>query len=148
VARRVTAFLNVVSHPDLAVARRLGRTVTGAFARSSAMDGQVRTPTDEVSERELLKLSSAYDMRKHGAAAAGAATHAGILSDDFIERFGVVGDARHCIARIREVVELGLDRIVIVCPTAVGDRDSVAQARAVLTHEVLPALKAIQQVPR
>ena len=140
-AKRITAFVNVVAHPDVAQARRMGRLMMSAFARFSVMDGSVRSPMDSDSVGELAALHGRYDMRQHGAGGGGAADHAAVLSDGFLDRFGIVGAADHCISRIRQVIDLGIDRLVIVGPTPDGDRDAVALARKTFAEDVFPALR-------
>jgi 5,10-methylenetetrahydromethanopterin reductase len=140
-AKRVTAFVNVVAHPDIEQARRLGRSMIAAFARFSVMEGAASSPMDKTSAGELAALHNRYDMRRHGADGGSSADHAAVLSDAFLDRFGIVGDPGHCVTRIRQVIGLGVDRLVIVGPTPEGNKEAVATARKTFTDEVLPSIR-------
>ena len=76
-----------------------------------------------------------YDMRAH---TRGDSPQAAFVTADFIDRFAIVGSPDHCVARFRELAELGLSKFVL---SGVGarDADGVA-ARALFESEVLPAL--------
>ena len=59
----VGAYVNLVCHPDPAVARDLVRGGLTTFARFSVMHGAVAGPVDESSRQVLDKLHDGYDMR-------------------------------------------------------------------------------------
>ena len=96
--RRFAAFVNVVTHPDVDMARTLGAGGMSLFARFSSMDGKVRTPIDAESEAVLHKVHDAYDMNDHSRAGS---AQAGQLTAGFVDRFGIVGPPEHCIARLQ-----------------------------------------------
>lgn len=134
---RFGAFVNVVAHPDVAVARRLAAGGLSTFARFSAMDGTVRTPIDETSRRVLEEVHDAYDMNSH---TRGGSPQAARLTDGFIDRFGIVGPPAHCVARLAELVRLGIDRLIVVGPAIDVEREQARVAVRTFVHEVLPAL--------
>jgi 5,10-methylenetetrahydromethanopterin reductase len=137
-AARLAAFVNVVAHPDVAVARRLAAGGLTTFARFSAMDGKVHTPIDADSQRVLEDVHGAYDMNRH---TRGGSPQAARLTDAFIDRFGVVGPADHCVARLTEIAKLGVDRLIVVGPSIDADRDAARVALQTFVREVLPALR-------
>jgi 5,10-methylenetetrahydromethanopterin reductase len=139
-AAPVGAFVNVVAHPDVAIARSLAAGGLSTFARFSVMDGAVRAPIDEPSARVLHDVHDAYDLRRH---TRGASPQASRLTDDFIDRFGVVGPPDHCAARLRELVDLGVDRLVVVGPSVDADRDQARVAHRAFVTDVLPALREV-----
>lgn len=136
-ATRLAAFVNVVSHPDLTMARRLVSGGLTTFARFSAMDGRVRAPIDEASEQTLRNVHAAYDMERHTRAGSAQAAQ---LTDAFIDSFGIVGSAEHCVVRLRELAALGVERFIIVGPSIDADRDEARVARRLFVDAVLPAL--------
>ena len=136
-ATRLAAFVNVVSHPDLATARRLASGGLTTFARFSAMDGRVRTPIDDVSKQTLRNVHAAYDMERHTRAGSPQAAQ---LTDEFIDSFGVVGSPEHCVGRLRDLAELGIERFIIVGPSVDADRDAARLARQVFVDAILPAM--------
>lgn len=139
-ATRIGAFVNVVAHPDVATARRLGAGGLTTFARFSAMDGTVRTPIDDSSRAVLHQVHDAYDMRHHTRAGSPQAAH---LTDDFVDRFGIVGPVPHCLARLAELADLGVDKFVIVGPSIDVDRDAATLAARTFAAEVLPAVREL-----
>ena len=142
-ATRFASFVNVVTHPDVDTARALGAGGMSLFARFSAMDGKVRTPIDAESAAVLHQVHDAYDMNDHSRAGS---AQAGQLTAGFVDRFGVVGPPQHCIERLRALVDLGVDRLIIVGPSADADRDEARRARDLFEHEVLPAMKETANV--
>jgi 5,10-methylenetetrahydromethanopterin reductase len=137
-AQHIGAFVNVVAHPDLAIARQLSVGGLTTFARFSAMDGIVRTPIDEASGRVLHDVHDSYDMRQHTRASSPQAAR---LTPEFIDRFGIVGPPDNCGHRLRELAAIGIDRFVVVGPSIDSDREQALAAMQTFTREVLPALK-------
>jgi 5,10-methylenetetrahydromethanopterin reductase len=137
-ATSLGAFVNVVAHPDRAVARRLAAGGLSTFARFSVMDGTVRTPIDAASDQVLHDVHDAYDMGRHTRAGSPQADR---LTDDFIDRFGVVGPPEACTERLRDLADIGIDRVVVVGPSRDDDRDEASRAARLFVTEVLPALQ-------
>lgn len=137
---KIGAFVNVVTHPDVALARRLGAGGLTTFARFSAMDGKVRTPIDDASKAVLQRVHGAYDMHHHTQATS---PQAGFLTADFVDSFGIVGPADHCIDRLAQLVATGIDKLVIVGPSADVDRAEARRAREIFEHDVLPAVRQL-----
>ena len=71
-----------------------------------------------------------------------AAPRAQALPLEFLQRFAVIGPAEHCIERLRQLVALGVRRLVIIGlrPDHFGVHAERALER--FAREVLPALKA------
>ena len=84
----IGSFVNVVVHDDPDDRPTLAAGGVATFARFSVMDGRVRTPIDADSEAVLGQVHGAYDMTMHTRSGS---AQAGKLSDDFIDRFAVVG---------------------------------------------------------
>jgi 5,10-methylenetetrahydromethanopterin reductase len=84
------------------------------------------------------RVGEAYDERTHGLSDAG---HAELLPDDFLDRFAVVGDTETCARRLRELLALGLERIVMVPGSRNADSALVAESNERFAGEVLPALR-------
>jgi 5,10-methylenetetrahydromethanopterin reductase len=133
----VGAFVNVVPHPDLSVARELASGGVATFARFSVMNGTVTGPVDPDQRDTLAAVHGAYDMTRHTQVGS---PQAATLTPDFIDRFGVVGPADACVRRLTELADLGLDKLIITGPTLGADRDEARAARERFAAEVLPAL--------
>jgi 5,10-methylenetetrahydromethanopterin reductase len=137
----VGAFVNVVVHDDLDEARRLAAGGIATFARFSIMDGTVRTPIDAASKRVLAGIHEVYDMTMHTRSGS---AQAGRIDDAFADRFAIIGTAQHCIERLQAVIDIGIDRLVVVGPALDADRSAAKRARDVMVAEVLPAVRAPQ----
>src|SRR5207249_9844011 len=114
-----------VGHPDRDTARALGEGGVASFARFSVMHGRVSGPADE-SQRDVLEhLHQAYDMNVHTQAGT---PQAAALTDEFADRFAILGPADECTERLSALTKLGLDRLVIIGPSMNADRGEAAAA--------------------
>lgn len=130
------AFVNVVVHPDISVARDLVRGSAAIFAHFVS-----EGPTDVLSAADrtvVERLGGAYEEAEHGLRTA---SHAAVLPDGFIDRFAVVGPPEHCAERLRELVDLGLDRVIVVPASRDADPKLVAATNRTFADDVLPRLR-------
>jgi 5,10-methylenetetrahydromethanopterin reductase len=133
------AYVNVVVEPDRETAKALVSGGLASFARFSVMHGRATGPVT-VDDREVLEsVHRVYDMTGHTRSGT---AQAEALSDEFVDRFAIVGTAEHCTSRLRELIDLGLQRIAVIGPSIGADREAAARARARFQEEVLPALRA------
>ena len=56
----------------------------------------------------------------------------------FVDRFAIVGPPEECIRRIQEVIDLGIDRIVVTGPTVDAVESDTKLAADLIVKEVLP----------
>lgn len=132
------AYVPLAVHDDPEQAWRLAEGGLSLFARFSVMHGRVLGPVSDEERKTLDRIHSAYDMNQH--ARAGSA-QAAVLNTDFAREFGVFGPPSYCAERLAELVELGIDRFVVVGP-AVGARNPEhARASERLLAEVIPAVR-------
>ena len=132
------AYVNVVAHPDRATALELASGGLASFARFSVMHGRPTGPVDDVTSTVLTNVHAAYDMTHHTRAGA---SQTSALTPEFAERFAVLGPADECVARLRALVDLGLDHLVVIGPSIGADRDESSAASRRFAAEVLPALR-------
>ena len=130
------AFVNVAVHPDAAVARDLVRGSAAIFAHLVSEGPHDVVPDDDRAVVERLR--AAYDEAAHGLTTA---DHATLLPDAFLDRFAVVGSPERCLTRLRELIELGLDRIIVVPGSRDADPDAVTASNELFASEVLPRLR-------
>jgi 5,10-methylenetetrahydromethanopterin reductase len=135
------AYVNAVAHPDIARARELVRGRLSVYARFSSMHGNALASVDARDRGEVEQLATAYDMRAHGV---GAARHQAALTDDFVDRFGVVGPSEVVAERLRSLIELGLDHLIIVGHGRDVDPEVLAESSHRFGTEVIPALKQVR----
>lgn len=132
------AYVNCVCHPQIDVARDLARGGLATFARFSVMHGDVQGPASSQTESTLKAMHGVYDMRKH---TRGDSRQARMLSPEFIDRFAVVGPPDRCIARLRALAGLGLDKLFLATNFTLRDETGL-EAIALAAKEVLPAVRA------
>jgi 5,10-methylenetetrahydromethanopterin reductase len=125
------AYLNVVCHPHLDVARDL-LSELDTFARFSAMHGKTFGPVSRREQEVLTGIRQSYDMFDDG-------------SDhfrppvEFVDRFAIVGPPDTCIERIEELADLGIEKVVVIGPTVGEQTGEAARASELMAREVLPA---------
>lgn len=133
------AYINMGCHGDIDKARALVRGGLTTFARFSVMHGKANGPVSDKDRAQLETLVSNYDMKQHTRADS---RQAGTLADDFVDRFAVVGPPDRCIARLRELEALGLDKVAISGGTRGASAEDAATSRELVTKHVLPAMAA------
>jgi alkanesulfonate monooxygenase SsuD/methylene tetrahydromethanopterin reductase-like flavin-dependent oxidoreductase (luciferase family) len=136
----VGAFVNVVCHDDLDVARALASGGMSTFARFNVMHGSTHGPMAEEDRALLQDVRDAYDMRAHTRSGSPQAER---LSKAFAEGFAVLGPPGPCIERLRTLTDLGLDHLVIVGPSLGADRDEARAAHRRFVDDVLPAVREL-----
>ncbi len=132
------AYVTVVVHEDPETARRLGEGAISLFTRFSAMHGSVVGPVSDESRKVFQAVHDAYDMTRHSRAYS---AQASVIPQEFADTFAVLGPAKHCVERLREIVALGIDRLVVVGPAMGADRAEAERAERAFVEDVLPALR-------
>ncbi len=132
------AYINVVAHDDPEVGRRLGEGGLSLFARFSAMHGTAVGPTTDVERKVMEGVRDAYDMTRHSRTGS---AQAAVLTPEFADQFGIFGPAAYCVERMKELIALGLDRLVVVRTSAGADPQEAQRAEQRFEEEVLPALR-------
>jgi 5,10-methylenetetrahydromethanopterin reductase len=61
-------------------------------------------------EEEMKQAAETYDFQRHLSVSA---RHAGVVSDELATALAVAGDVEQCAARVREVVDVGADRVTV-----------------------------------
>lgn len=127
------AYVNVVVHPQVETARAMVRGGLASFAHFSGMAG---APNDGLADAETFRqLGADYELAGHGKAGT---QHSADLPDDFVDRFGVVGPSDHCVRRLQELVDCGLDRLVVIGGSRDVDGGELLAANRRLMDEVAP----------
>jgi 5,10-methylenetetrahydromethanopterin reductase len=136
------AFLNVACHSDIRTARMLVSGGLASFSRFAAMHGTPTGPLTADTEEVVRSIRDRYDMKHHGEPGS---AQTSVMTDEFIDRFGVVGDADAVARRVQEIADLGFERIYLETPSQpTRDRhpSECAAADKRMAGEVLPKLKA------
>lgn len=135
----IGAFVNAVVHTDLEIARTLVSGGLSTFARFSVMHGSPSGPVDDEQREVLGAVRGAYDMTRHTRVGS---PQASALTSEFIDGYAVVGATDVCVRRLVELVDLGLDKLIVTGPTLGADPAEARAAQERFTGEVLPALRA------
>ncbi|HXT82708.1 MAG TPA: LLM class flavin-dependent oxidoreductase [Acetobacteraceae bacterium] len=132
------AYVNCGCNTDIARARDLVKGGLTTFARFSVMHGKASGPVSASDSAVLHHLHDSYDMRAHTQADS---RQAGTLTDTFTDRFAIVGPPDTCIARLRALAALGLDKIAMAGGMRGASEADARTSRTLLETEVLPALR-------
>ncbi len=133
------AYVTVGCHPDRTAARAMVAGSVAAFAHFSAMPGSSGAGLGADDRALVAEVGRRYDSNLHLVNASPQTTP---LTDDFVDRFAIVGPPDECIERLLALTALGLERFVITGPSFGADRDDARVAQRLLRDEVLPALRA------
>jgi 5,10-methylenetetrahydromethanopterin reductase len=132
------AYINMGCHTNIDAARGLVRGGLTTFARFSVMHGKANGPVSDKDRGVLEALRTNYDMKQHTRADS---RQAGTLTDDFVDRFAVVGPPERCVERLRELKALGLDKVAISGGTRGASAEDAAVHRELVATRVLPAMR-------
>lgn len=132
------AYVNCVCHQDVEAARTLVRGALSLFARFSVMHGQIAGPVPDAVQAALHDLREAYDMREHSR---NDSPQAEALTPVLCDYFAVVGPPEVCVARLKELAALGLDKIFIAANFRVADTPEGREAHTLFETSVLPEFR-------
>jgi alkanesulfonate monooxygenase SsuD/methylene tetrahydromethanopterin reductase-like flavin-dependent oxidoreductase (luciferase family) len=79
-----------------------------------------------------------YELAKHGDRTG---KHAQLLSDEFIDEFGIVGPSEECAERLLELAALGLSRVVVNGGSRGADPSLMLEAGQRFAEEVIPLVR-------
>jgi 5,10-methylenetetrahydromethanopterin reductase len=129
------AYVNCGCHTDLTAARNLVRGSLTTFARFSVMYGTASGPVSDSDRAVLEDLRNAYDMRAH---TRGDSPQVGVLTAPFIDRFAIAGTPDQCVARLRRLEALGLDKVALTgAMRGVSEADAAISKRLIETQVLL-----------
>jgi 5,10-methylenetetrahydromethanopterin reductase len=103
------------------------------------MHGNASGPVSSGDRQVLEQLRTNYDMKAH---TRGDSRQAGTLTDDFVDRFAIVGPPERCIERLRALAALGLDKVAISGATRGAAVEDTAVGRQLVMEHVLPAMRS------
>ena len=132
------AYVNLGCHNDRTAARGLVRGGLTTFARFSVMHGKANGPVSTGDREVLDALRTNYDMKAH---TRGDSRQAGTLTDDFVDRFAIVGPPERCIERLKELQALGLDKVAISGATRGAAETDAAVGRKLVAEQVLSGMR-------
>lgn len=129
----IGAQVVIIPHHDRTEARQLARPLVASLARFRVLD---RRPEPDSSEAELERISRDYDMDRHSSTDK---LPDDALSDEFVDRFAIVGPVEHCVERLCGLVEAGLRHFHVV--GVIFTREAEELTRRLMVTEVMPAVR-------
>jgi 5,10-methylenetetrahydromethanopterin reductase len=132
------AYVNVGCHPDIDAARAMIAGGVSAFAHFSSMPGSTGAGLREEDRAVVADVGSRYDSNEH---LRNTAQHNAALTPEFVDRFAVVGAPETCVARLRELAGLGIERFIVTGASFASRRDDATTSAQLVVNEVLPALR-------
>ena len=131
------AYIPLAVHDDPEQAMRIGAGQVSLFARFSNMYGEVVGPASAQQQQALTAIHDAYDMHGHGRPGS---AQAGVIPTEFERSFGVFGSADYCVQRLGELLETGVDRLIMRgSPLDPSNPDTASSIR--FTQDVIPQLQ-------
>jgi 5,10-methylenetetrahydromethanopterin reductase len=100
--------------------------------------GAAAGPKGQGDDQDYAAIRRGYAMTKHGDFDTDKLVGESV-SFDFVRRFAVVGDPEHCVRRLLEIAQLGIDRFVVFGP---GFYDDGTSGQSLFADEVMPAVRA------
>jgi len=132
---KLTAYVSVAALEDLAAARNLAAPDVAMHAQIAATNAANLSCMSDEERRTAEAIAQAYDMTRHGRHGAQTA----VMDDSFIDANAVVGAPEHCVERLRNLADVGLDRLVLML--APPRRGSAGDSYARIVKDVLPHLR-------
>ena len=130
----VGAWVNVVAHPDIEIARQLASGWTSVFARFAIMHGKPTGPQTDESTKSLEHLYNDFDLRDQ---ASSSSTQAQGMSQDFIDTYAIVGTFDTCLERLQQISDLGIHKVI-----AVGFADQQEDQNSIIASKTFLGLAA------
>ena len=134
----VGAWVNVVAHPDIEIARQLASGWTSVFARFAIMHGKPTGPQTDESIKSLEHLYNEFDLRDQ---ASSTSAQAQGMSQDFIDTYAIVGTADTCVDRLQQISELGISKVIAVGFAETTSSTNGRYATETFLNQIAPALK-------
>ena len=123
---------------DIERARRSVANMVASSARFAVISGPVVGPVDDGQQKVYEAIRASYDMDQHG----GSGAQVKALTDDFVDRYAIVGSPRRCVERILQLHELGIDAMMLAPPQGDADPDDIRDGYRLLVDEVFPGARA------
>jgi 5,10-methylenetetrahydromethanopterin reductase len=137
-ALSVGSYVNIGCHPDVEVGRSLIRGAVSAFAHFSSMPGSTGAGLREEDRAVVADVGRRYNSNEH---LRNTAAHNDALTNDFIDRFAVVGAPDACVQRLRDLAALGIERFIVTGASFASLREDAIKSAELVTREVVPALR-------
>jgi 5,10-methylenetetrahydromethanopterin reductase len=123
---------------EIGRARRSVRNMVASAGRFAVISGRVVGPVTDAQREVYEAIGRSYDMNHHG----GHGSQVDALTDDFIDTYAIVGSAARCVERILELVDLGIDHLMLSPPLGDASEADRRDGYQRVIDEVLPRVRA------
>ena len=139
------AQIIVLCDPDIEAVREMAPSFVAPLARFQVIQGDAAGPKSKSDEDNFAAIRKGYDMTEHGKTISHEKIKGATLTQDFVERFAIIGPPDRCIERLLELLVLGIERFVIVGPGF--HPEARADGKSLFASEVMPAVRAAVRAP-
>lgn len=143
---RLSCFLQVAvgTGETLTRTREYIRGAVMTQSRFSALHGKplagISAKDAEVVGRAVTELGHAYRTHRDRWTGGGTFYPQGVIDDEFVDRFAVVGSPEQCAEKLQPIIDLGFDRLLLI--TKGMGQDPQEENAARFAQEVIPLLRA------
>ena len=127
-----------VAH-DMSRARKSVLNMIASSGRFSVINGALVGPATPAQRKVYESIATSYDMTRHG----GSGDQIGVLTDEFVDSYAIVGPPSACIERILELVEIGIDALMLAPPQGDASPDDIRDGYRMLIKEVIPKVRDV-----
>ncbi len=139
------AHIVLLCHTDPSAIAEAALNLVSGLGRFQVMLGHAAGPKSGSDEENFETLRTGYDMTRHTNRSGAEGKLVGrSISQDFIDRFAIIGRPDHCVERLLELVGCGIERFILVGPGL--HPEAAAPGRTLFASEVIPAMRAALKV--
>ncbi len=134
------AQIIVLCHRDIEAIREMAMSFVAPLARFQVIQGEAAGPKSKSDEENFAAIRKSYDMTKHDKINSHEKLKGASLTQDFVERFAIIGPPDRCVERLLELHALGVARFLIVGPGF--HPEARTDGKSLFATEVMPAVRA------
>ena len=139
----IGAFINLVCDASEPRAIELGRMIAGMVAHFAGMRNAPVEHLPPQLKELAIHMQSQYDMEHH---AQDKGSHLTEVTDEFVDWMSICGPPEKCIARLKTLVDLGLDHVYILGGSPVahphGERqEGMIEQTKLFAEKVMPEFR-------
>ena len=131
-------YVKASCHTDINTARVLVRGGLTSHARFSVMHGKATGPLQHKDREVLENIHRSYNMRKH---TRGDSEHATAMTDDFVDRFAIVGSPDRVADRLLQLADMGFDKVIISHSSRGVEKQIADEGQHYIEREMVPLLR-------
>ncbi|HEV8296167.1 MAG TPA: LLM class flavin-dependent oxidoreductase [Acidimicrobiales bacterium] len=123
---------------EMSRARLSVSNMVASAGRFAVISGRIVGPVTDAQRVVYEAIGRSYDMNRHG----GHGSQVDALTDAFIDTYAIVGSPSACVERILELIDLGIDHIMLSPPLGDATEADRRDGYRGLVEDVLPGVRA------